>query len=282
LPYYYRKNLFGDIVEIYDDENQLAASYTYDAWGNFTVGTNVDGIAFVNKFRYRGYYYDSDTGYYYLQTRYYDAEVGRFLNADDVKYLNHKIIHGCNLYTYCLNNPVMMFDSYGTFPWIIVAIVAAFVAIAGFITDIIGIGENANDVINAVDATIHSDDARIDYIYDVVLYGTMCDIGITPPNFTSKYFDKYAEEFAPSFDYNYLLNQDYHLLKYSGGISDFSNLSEDDIKKITKFFYSDNVYYARNYIAWYSASTTADAWITVYKDIWDWYTDIDIDDFIGG
>jgi len=114
LPYYYRKNLFGDIVEIYDDENQLAASYTYDAWGNFTVGTNVDGIAFVNKFRYRGYYYDSDTGYYYLQTRYYDAEVGRFINADDVKYLNPKIIHGCNLYAYCGNNPIIHTDKKGT------------------------------------------------------------------------------------------------------------------------------------------------------------------------
>jgi len=112
--YYYRKNLFGDIVEIYDSSNNLVASYTYDAWGNCTFGANVDNIANVNPFRYRGYYYDWETRYYYLQTRYYDAEVGRFLNADDVKYLNPKMVHGCNLYSYCKNCPVMAIDVMGT------------------------------------------------------------------------------------------------------------------------------------------------------------------------
>jgi len=78
---------------------------------------NNDGIANVNPFRYRGYYYDWETRYYYLQTRYYDAEVGRFLNADYVKYLNPKIIHGCNLYAYCGNNPVIHTDKKGTDFW---------------------------------------------------------------------------------------------------------------------------------------------------------------------
>ena len=115
MPYYYRKNLFGDIVEIYDDENQLAASYTYDAWGNCTFGANVDNIANVNPFRYRGYYYDWETRYYYLQTRYYDPQVGRFINADEINYLDPKSIQGCNLYAYCSNNPIMAVDPTGTF-----------------------------------------------------------------------------------------------------------------------------------------------------------------------
>jgi len=132
LPYYYRKNLFGDIIEIYDDENQLAASYTYDAWGNFTVGTNVDGIAFVNKFRYRGYYYDSDTGYYYLQTRYYDPQVGRFISGDDLAFLSPKSIHGLNLYSYCLNNPVMGIDPSGR--WFLIALIFAPVIAYGVIS----------------------------------------------------------------------------------------------------------------------------------------------------
>jgi len=112
--YYYRKNLFGDIVEIYDSSNNLVASYTYDAWSNCTFGANVDNIANVNPFRYRGYYYDWETRYYYLQTRYYDAEVGRFLNADSIEYLDPETIHGCNLYAYSLNNPVVLVDFTGT------------------------------------------------------------------------------------------------------------------------------------------------------------------------
>lgn len=154
LPYYYRKNLFGDIIEIYDDENQLAASYTYDAWGNFTVGTNVDGIAFVNKFRYRGYYYDSDTGYYYLQTRYYDPQMGRFLNADEIGYLDPETIHGCNLYAYCKNNPIMGIDPMGTFELFTLIAIAALVVLS-IVDEIISDkwdGEPKKDIHDCIEA----------------------------------------------------------------------------------------------------------------------------------
>jgi len=67
----------------------------------------------VNPFRYRGYYYDWETRYYYLQTRYYDPETGRFLNSDSTEYLDPETIHGCNLYAYGLNNPVMYTDETG-------------------------------------------------------------------------------------------------------------------------------------------------------------------------
>ena len=98
--------------------------YWYDAWGNHKVvsanGTTITSsthIGNVNPFRYRGYYYDTETGLYFLQTRYYDPEVGRFLNRDSVSYAAPEKIDGLNLYAYCLNNPVEFTDPYGTTEW---------------------------------------------------------------------------------------------------------------------------------------------------------------------
>ena len=110
--YTYRKNLFGDIIAIYQG-NTKVAEYAYDAYGNCTIKLNTANVATLNPFRYRGYYYDSDLGLYYLQSRYYDPQTGRFINADDVSYLDPETIHGLNLYAYCLNNPVMYVDPSG-------------------------------------------------------------------------------------------------------------------------------------------------------------------------
>ena len=71
----------------------------------------------LTPFRYRGYYYDTETELYYLQTRYYDPETGRFLSADDISYLDPETINGLNLYAYCGNNPVMCVDENGTSFW---------------------------------------------------------------------------------------------------------------------------------------------------------------------
>ena len=88
--------------------------YTYDAWGNHTVEDNTDcNLGTLNPFRYRGYYYDAETGLYYLQTRYYDPEIGRFVTIDDVAYLAPDTVGGLNLYAYCNNNPVMGVDPTG-------------------------------------------------------------------------------------------------------------------------------------------------------------------------
>ena len=98
--------------------------YKYDGWGNHVV-LNPDGsknesdtfIGNINPFRYRGYYYDVETGLYYLKTRYYDPETGRFITIDDVSYLAPDTINGLNLYAYCGNNPVMNVDPNGTDWW---------------------------------------------------------------------------------------------------------------------------------------------------------------------
>ena len=82
--YYFYKNLQGDVIAIADDTGAVKATYTYDAWGAYEIESDTSGcnIATINPFRYRGYYYDTETDLYYLQSRYYNPEVGRFINAD--------------------------------------------------------------------------------------------------------------------------------------------------------------------------------------------------------
>ena len=111
--YFYRKNLQGDIIGIYDSCWNLLGQYEYDAWGNLLsqVGSEILNI---NPFRYRGYYYDAETGLYYLNSRYYDPEIGRFISPDSLKYLDPTYNNGLNLYAYCGNNPVMHVDPNGT------------------------------------------------------------------------------------------------------------------------------------------------------------------------
>ena len=111
--YYYGKNLQGDIVKIYDSNGNAVAEYSYDAWGNILsiTYTSIYGasVSSLNPFRYRGYYYDTESGLYYHNSRYYDAKVGRFINEDEyyVFDIDYKSFEN-NLYTYCYNNPVKL------------------------------------------------------------------------------------------------------------------------------------------------------------------------------
>ena len=92
--------------------------YKYDAWGGIRTEVkdeNHASIAELNPFRYRSYFYDPETNLYYLNTRYYDPEVGRFISQDDVSYLDPEHVNGLNLFAYCGNNPVMNVDPNGTF-----------------------------------------------------------------------------------------------------------------------------------------------------------------------
>ena len=111
--YLYEKNLQGDIVGIYNSSGTRVVSYAYDAWGNVVSQSYTDSSAYTNNpFRYRGYYWDSETGFYYLESRYYDPKTGRFINADGYVNANGDLI-GYNLYAYCSNNPVMFVDPTG-------------------------------------------------------------------------------------------------------------------------------------------------------------------------
>lgn len=119
--YVFRKNAQGDVTHIYRLDSgrlTLEAEYIYDAWGNFFVLPSFfenDTIGHINPIRYRGYYYDKETGLYYLNARYYDPGTGRFISADDAAYLDPNNVNGLNLYAYCGNNPVMNVDPSGRF-----------------------------------------------------------------------------------------------------------------------------------------------------------------------
>ncbi len=134
--YLYRKNFFGDVIAIYERDT-CVARYTYDAFGvckvrdaNGKVNTDENFIGNINPIRYRGYYYDVETGFYYLKTRYYDPSACRFINADSLEYLDPETVGGLNLYAYCNGNPVMYVDPEGTawLSWLIGAGVAVVVA----------------------------------------------------------------------------------------------------------------------------------------------------------
>ena len=136
--YLYKKNILGDIIGILDDESRTEiVKYNYNAWGKcektlilsnigeyIEIDTkkeytenelNYKFIAILNPFRYRSYYFDFETELYYLNSRYYDPETGRFINADDINYLYQNKLNGINLYAYCLNNPINLFDYNGNF-----------------------------------------------------------------------------------------------------------------------------------------------------------------------
>ncbi|MCM1546381.1 MAG: RHS repeat-associated core domain-containing protein [Clostridiales bacterium] len=148
--YFYRKDVQGNVIAILDASGTVKATYAYDAWGNFKVydaNGNVNNetafIGNVNPFRYRGYYYDRNIKLYYLQTRYYDPETGRFISQDSVEYADPETINGLNLYAYCGNNPVMNIDPTGN-AFITFLLILAGILLAGVIN---GVGA----VINATE-----------------------------------------------------------------------------------------------------------------------------------
>ncbi|HBL83375.1 MAG TPA: hypothetical protein DDZ99_00465, partial [Clostridiales bacterium] len=120
VNYYYGKNIQGDVKYIYNTSGTVVVEYCYDAWGNIisTTGSLASTIGVINPFRYRSYYYDSETVFYYLNSRYYDPYTGRFINADAT--LNTSLgMTGMNMFAYCGNNPVNRIDSSGRYwKWI--------------------------------------------------------------------------------------------------------------------------------------------------------------------
>ncbi len=112
--YYYHKNIFGDIIGILDSNYNEIVSYEYDSWGalvNITDNSNIN-LGTINPFRYRSYYYDTETQLYYLNSRYYNPQIGRFINADGIIASNDDYISN-NLFTYVNNNFVNKVDRSG-------------------------------------------------------------------------------------------------------------------------------------------------------------------------
>ena len=129
--YYYLRNAQNDIVKLIDNSGSTVVEYCYDSWGKLlsTSGSLASTLGKNNPFRYRGYVYDEETGFYYLQSRYYNPEVGRFISSDVLLSTGQGVL-GHNAYAYCGNNPVNMSDETGMWPSWAKKIVAAVAVVA--------------------------------------------------------------------------------------------------------------------------------------------------------
>ena len=166
--YYYVRNAQNDIIGITDKTGAFVARYTYDEWGVITSitdgnGNDVSGnpthIANLNPLRYRSYFYDAETGWYWLNTRYYNPEVGRFINADGYVSTGQDIT-GFNMFAYCGNNPVNRSDENGEFWNILVGGAVGAIVVATIITTTI-----VNHIVNACNET--KIDECLDDSYDI-------------------------------------------------------------------------------------------------------------------
>ena len=171
--YYFAKNLQGDVIALYRSDynystssyyGTLVATYEYDPWGKPTGIYNASGtpisqtaanVAAYNPFRYRGYRYDADTGFYYLQSRYYDPAICRFINEDEYSDTDDGLL-GFNMFAYCMNNPMNRTDPDGTWSlpnWAKVAIGVAVIAVSAAVT--VATAGAAGPVMAAVNCAAH-------------------------------------------------------------------------------------------------------------------------------
>lgn len=181
--YYAVCNSRGDVEELRNSSGAIVARYIYDTWGNTIKVVDKDGvqltnsslIALQNPIRYRGYYFDSETGFYYLQSRYYDPEIGRFINADSYVSTGQDII-GYNMFAYCGNNPITRADLSGQL-WGIVIGVAL---VVGLVASLSGCSvkssskpepyKSADDAARAFSEQVYSSSSYIRHEYSTEIY----------------------------------------------------------------------------------------------------------------
>ena len=134
IVFFYVTNLQGDVMALMDEEGNIVVEYLYDAWGNLLsiTGAMANTLGIWNPLTYRGYVYDHELEMYYLQSRYYDPMVGRFINADAYISTGQGLL-GNNMYAYCNNNPMMYVDysGHGPIGWLIVIALAVSVGLSG-------------------------------------------------------------------------------------------------------------------------------------------------------
>ena len=161
----------GDVIAINDCNGNVFAQYVYDEWGKcISILPAIEGnetIANANPLRYRGYYYDNETGYYYLQSRYYDPSICRFINSDiaEISQMSKDIPVGTNLFAYCNNDCVNILDEFGT-----IAKIDAAIAIVMFVVYYIAIEKlkvNSDYVFESKRILI---DSKGNYIVKIVYY----------------------------------------------------------------------------------------------------------------
>lgn len=132
--YLYLKNLQNDVSGIVDSNNDLVVKYYYDAYGRIikTLDTSGINLSSINPFRYKSYYQDNETGWYYLNSRYYNPLANRFITMDQIEYLGASgSALSYNLYSYCENNPIIRADVSGEVWWVIIPIVIGLLGLSG-------------------------------------------------------------------------------------------------------------------------------------------------------
>ena len=138
--YFYIRNLQNDVIALIDEDGNEVVHYTYDSWGKILsiTGSLKDTVGQLNPFRYRGYFYDTETGMYYLKSRYYDPELRRFISADVIAVTNTSLetLHNQNLYAYCDGNPLTRKDDDGGI-WGVVAAAFAIGAATSIATQMV-------------------------------------------------------------------------------------------------------------------------------------------------
>ena len=175
--YYYLWNQI-EIIGIVNQNGEVVVTYSYDAYGNVTIGGSSSTTLGVNNpFLYRGYYYDVETGLFWCNSRYYNPEWGRWISPDSIEYLDPSSINGLNLYAYCGNDPVNNLDPNGHawYHWALAAvaavavvalsvctagaIIAAAPAVAGYATTL-AVAYTGSLALGAAAATAVSDDRQ--------------------------------------------------------------------------------------------------------------------------
>ena len=134
--YFYLIDIIGNIVGLVDGNGNIVVEYDYSSYGKVEVKKDTVGISKKDHIRYKGYIYDEETKLYYLISRYYDPEIGRFISPDSVEYIEPSSISGLNLYVYCCNDPINMYDPSGNFA----ISIGLLLAIGGIVGAAIGAG----------------------------------------------------------------------------------------------------------------------------------------------
>ena len=182
--YYYITNVQGDVTHLVAADGEVVAAYGYDAWGQIVESAGT--MAEVNPLRYRGYYADAESGFYYLQSRYYDSTIFRFINADVA------ILSGLDgsalsyhLFTYCFNNPIMASDAFGYAPewwqWVVsgAAVVAGVALTATGVGGVLGgalICAGANSIIGSYTSEAAGGSSTAGWIGGAIT-GGLCGVG---------------------------------------------------------------------------------------------------------
>ena len=141
--YYYIRDGLMCITGLVDANGGAVVNYRYDSWGKLIsiTGSMAGTLGKDNPYRFKGYYYDEETGMYYLKSRYYQPEICRFISADERISGIGGIMRGYNMYSYCFNNPINMIDPSGNWP--------------AFIKNIINAVKNtATNIVNGVKHTV--------------------------------------------------------------------------------------------------------------------------------